>query len=433
MNGRDLQRLLADVFAATTARLDGESLVRRAVGEQPSLADASHVLAVGKVALPMWRGLSARGDSGAAVAVVPAPLVPAEPVPGLRVLPADHPQPTERSVAAARAVAAFVASVHGDGARLLVLLSGGSSSLMCAPADGLSLADKRAAVAAVAAAGATIAELNTVRKHLSAIKGGRLGAVARVPVDVLALSDVIGDDAAVIGSGPFSPDPSTFAAAQAVIARLGAKVPAAVEAHLAAGARGAVEETPKPGDARLARVRYRIIAGPDHARAEARRQVEAAGFAAGEIGDLPANTEMSVEALAAVVVETARAALGAAPARPRVFVGNGEPTIKVAGDGRGGRATHLGLLVARGLATLPAPDRARVAFLAGGTDDRDGNSDVSGALVDGNSWVRAVDSGLDPQRALDRCDSATLLATLGATIRGPGTSNMLDLHLLAVA
>src|SRR5438309_2164220 len=149
MSDRDVRRLLADVFAATAARLDGQALVRRALGDAPALVGATHVLAVGKVALPMWRGL------------------------------AD----TDR------------------GAR----------------------------------------------------------------VEALAVADVIGDDAAVIGSGPLSPDPSTFADAQAIIARLGAAVPAAVAAHLAAGARGAREETPKPGDARLANVRYRIIAGPDDA------------------------------------------------------------------------------------------------------------------------------------------------------------------------
>jgi hydroxypyruvate reductase len=308
----------------------------------------------------------------------------------------------------------------------------------------LSLADKRAAVSAVAAAGATIGQLNTVRKHLSAIKGGRLALLTGAPVDVLALSDVIGDDPATIGSGLFSADPTTFADAQQVIARLGVNVPASVATHLQAGAAGGFAETPKLGDPRLDRVHYRVIAGPDTARAEARRQAEIAGW---DVGDLPANSEHSVTELAAIVVERARQLLAApaprqllaAPAARRcVLIGNGEPTIKLRGAGRGGRATHLALLVARGLGQLleQPPDAARgkttVAFLAAGTDDRDGSSDVSGGAVDGATWHRAVAQGLDPQGALDRCDSATLLEKLGATVRGPGTSNLLDLHFLAV-
>ncbi|HXI54623.1 MAG TPA: DUF4147 domain-containing protein, partial [Polyangia bacterium] len=176
----DVRLSLAELFAATAARLDGEALVASALAGAAALTKATHVLAVGKVALPMWRGWASTSASMAqaqALAVVPAPLVPDAPPEGsqrLQILAADHPQPTERSVAAARAVATFVAGLVAGRHRLLVLLSGGSSALLCAPADGLALADKRAAVGAVAAAGATIGQLNTVRKHLSAIKGGRL-------------------------------------------------------------------------------------------------------------------------------------------------------------------------------------------------------------------------------------------------------------------
>jgi hydroxypyruvate reductase len=446
----DVRLSLAELFAATAAGLDGEALVASALAAGgAALAKATHVLAVGKVALPMWRGLAAAALSPArALAVVPAPLVPDAPLDELRslqIIAGDHPQPTERSVAAARAVAAFVAGVDATSRpRLLVLLSGGSSALLCAPADGLSLTDKRAAISAVAAAGATIAQLNTVRKHLSALKGGRLALLTGAPVEVLALSDVIGDDPATIGSGPFSADPTTFADAQQVIAQLGANVPASVAGHLQAGAAGGFSETPKPGDPRLDQVRYRIIAGPDTARAEARRQAQSAGW---DVGDLPANSEHSVDQLTAIVVQRAQQLLAApaarqlfaAPAARRcVLIGNGEPTIKVSGTGRGGRATHLALLVARGLDQLlgQLPDAARgqanVAFLAAGTDDRDGSSDVSGGAVDGATWARAVAQGLDPQGALDRCDSATLLQKIGATVRGPGTSNLLDLHFLAV-
>ncbi|HEX3698163.1 MAG TPA: DUF4147 domain-containing protein [Polyangia bacterium] len=435
MNGHDIRPSLVELYARVAARLDGETLVRDALGAEGTGTDGvTHVLALGKVALPMWRGLGdggpASGGARKALAVLPAPLAPLAAIPGLRVLPSDHPHPTERAVAAAEEVLAFVRAARADaGARLLVLLSGGTSSLLCAPAGGLSVADKRAGIAAVAAAGATIGQLNAVRKHLSQIKGGRLALATDVPTLVLAMSDVIGDDPATIGSGPLSPDPTTFADAQRIIARLGAAIPPTVAAHLEAGARGLAEESPPPGDRRLDHVRYRVIAGPDTARAEARRQAVAAGWS---IGDLPANTELTVEHLATIVVDRARAALATASAAPQLLIGNGEPTIKVSGDGRGGRATHLALLVARGLAQWPETSCAQVAFLAAGTDDRDGNSDVSGAVVDGTTWARALAENRDPQGAIDRCDSASLLAALSATVRGPGTSNLLDLHFLAI-
>ena len=152
----DVRLSLAELFAATAARLDGEALVASALAGAAALTKATHVLAVGKVALPMWRGWATASVAPAqALAVVPVPLVPDAPPEGsqrLQILAGDHPQPTERSVAAARAVAAFVAGLDAGRHRLLVLLSGGSSALLCAPAGGLSLADKRAAVSAVAAA-----------------------------------------------------------------------------------------------------------------------------------------------------------------------------------------------------------------------------------------------------------------------------------------
>src|SRR5262249_19512148 len=166
-----------------------------------------------------------------------------------------------RSVAAATAARALIESL-GSHDRLLVLLSGGASSLLTLPADGLPLADKRSAVTTVARAGATITELNTVRKHLSAIKGGRLALPCQAPVTVLALSDVIGNDPGTIASGPFSPDVSTYAQALDLVRRLAPGAPPSVLALLETGARGELPETPKPGDARLGHVDYQILAGP---------------------------------------------------------------------------------------------------------------------------------------------------------------------------
>jgi glycerate-2-kinase len=408
---------LTEIYLDVARAVDGAGLVAEALAGDRS-ARGARVLAVGKVALPMFEGFtSVVGDPPAALVIAPEGEV--WPRPGLRILHADHPKPTARSEAAARAALAFVGDLGAED-RLVVLLSGGGSALLAAPAPDLTLDEKRAAVSAVARAGATIGELNTVRKHLSAIKGGRLALATAATTTVLALSDVVGDDPATIASGPFSPDPTTFAQALALVRRLAPGAPAAAHAHLEHGAAGGEPETPKPGDPRLAHVTYRVLAGPERVAALARARVEQADAAA---EDLCRNTEDAVPALAASYALRARREVGRGP---RVLVGNGEPRIVVTGSGRGGRSTHLALLLAREVAGMP------VSFLAAGTDQYDGTAGAAGAVIDGTTWERAVTAGLDPARALDRCDSATVLQALGCLVRGPGRSNLLDLHLLAI-
>jgi len=418
------------IFLEVASHVDGATLVSEALSSNPTLVAAGplHVLAVGKVAFPMFDGLVARvGQARVATGLLIAPETrfPKElhlPL-GVRALVSDHPEPSERSVAAGRAARALIEGLS-PADRLVVLLSGGGSAAMAVPAEGLSLDEKRATTKAVARAGASIAELNTVRKHLSAIKGGQLAVATKAQTTVLTLSDVVGSDPGVIASGPFSPDATTFAQALALVERLAPTAPAAVIAHLRRGAKGALAETPKPGDLRLGHVEYKLLAGPERVPAEAKRIVESQGLGA---STLSSNTEASVEDLASDYGRLARRE-GQAGGRARILIGNGEPTIVVRGGGRGGRSTHLALLMAREIAGMP-----NVAFLAAGTDDRDGSSDASGAIVDGSTWERAQSQGLDPAGALERCDSETPLKALGGLVRGPGTSNLLDLHLLAIS
>ena len=431
MTDSDPRKLALEVFLEVAAHVDGAALLRGPATAE-AVAAATHVLAVGKVAFPMLLGAGASVPPGSAprptLAIAPGPRVPAEVPLGVQVFPGDHPTPSARSVAAAEAALAFVRAL-GPGDRLLALFSGGASSLRCAPAPRLTLEDKRAATGAVSRGGAAIGALNAVRKHLSAIKGGRLALESRAPVTVLALSDVIGGEPATIGSGPFSPDPTTYADALAAVAATQAQIPEVARLHLERGQRGELSETPKPGDPRLAHVTWTAIAGPERVPAEARRAAEARGLAA---GTLSRDAEDDVDTLAAAYLDRAVHEAGAGGA-PRVLIGNGEPTIKVGADaGKGGRSTHLALAVARGLAALPASTHGRIAFLAAGTDDRDGDTPVSGGLVDGTTWTRIRAAGVDPQRALERWDSYTALAAAGDTVTGPGTSNVLDLHLLIV-
>ncbi|HEX4406440.1 MAG TPA: DUF4147 domain-containing protein, partial [Polyangia bacterium] len=423
MTELDARKLCTEIFHEVAAHVDGAALVRGAAKSE-AVAAATHVLAVGKVAFPMLKGVSVAADSAPrpTLAIAPGARVPASIPIGVRVSPGDHPTPTARSVAAGEAALAFVRALAPTD-RLLVLLSGGASSLMCAPAPGLTLDDKRATTGAVMRGGASIGMLNAVRKHLSAIKGGRLALESRAPVTVLAISDVIGGEPATIGSGPFSPDPTTFADALASVAQTGAFIPDVARTHLERGARGELPETPKPGDPRLAHVTWTAVAGPERVPAEARRAAEARGLRAGVLSH---DAEDDVDTLAAAYLDRAHHEVGAGGAA-RVLYGNGEPTIKVGdGAGKGGRSTHLALAVARGLATLPAALQRRVAFLAAGTDDRDGDTPVSGGLVDGTTWARLRAAGVDPQRALDRWDSFTALSAVGDTVTGPGTSNVLD-------
>jgi glycerate 2-kinase len=407
----DLVRALYDEVAG---RVDGAALVEAAASA--GLAGAP-VLAVGKAALSMLEGLErAVGPAPAALAIAPEGSDP-------RVIIADHPRPTERSVAAAAQARRFVAAATD---RLVVLLSGGGSALMCAPGPGLSLEVKAATVAALGRAGATIGQLNTVRKHLSAVKGGRLALETGAAVTVLALSDVVGNDPGTIASGPFSPDPTTFAEAAALVSRFCPDAPGLD--FLRRGAAGELPETPKPGHPGLARVRYQVIAGPDRVVEEARRSVAARDLHAGVLAtDTEAPVEDLARAYAGFTGKVPGTVLtGKVPGT--VLIGNGEPRIVVpAGAGRGGRATHLALLMARGMA-----GRAGVAFLAAGTDRRDGSAPASGAAVDGDTWARAVSAGLDPEGALARYDSATPLEQLGCLVHTPARSNLLDLHLLAI-
>lgn len=411
----ELESALRRVYAAVLDRVDGAALVAPVAAALPP-ADA--VLAVGKASVAMLDGLVAAGRAPARGLLVAAPraLPPGyRPPPGIALAVGEHPEPGPGSLAAGRAALALAEAIDPD-ETLLVLLSGGASALCAAPAAGLTGAELAATTRALLDGGVEIGALNAVRKHLSAISGGRLAARCRGRVVGLVLSDVVGDDLATIASGPLSPDPSTHADALAAVGAL--LVPGAVRAHLAAGAEGRVAETPKPGDPCFSRVDLRLVGSPAQVPDLAAAAASGEGLAA-RVVDVGVQGE--VEAVAAAwAARAARIGPGAA------WVGGGEPTVTVRGDGIGGRCTHLALRVARAIAGRPD-----LAFLAAGTDDRDGRAEVAGAVVTGATWGEALARGLDPEAALARYDSATVLAALGCGVPGRARSNLLDVHLLA--
>jgi hydroxypyruvate reductase len=299
---------------------------------------------------------------------------------------------------------------------------------MALPADGVSLHDKRLASARLLGEGAEIHALNTVRKHLSAIKGGQLAASAVGTVLTLAVSDVVGDDLTAIGSGPTVSDPTTFGEALGILDAHGGRgrYPNAVVARLLRGVAGDVAETPKPGDARLARSYARVIGGWRTAIEGARTAAATRGYA--------------VHVIEAPVVGEARvAALGLldAAARARVdhrlplcVLAGGETTVRVSGSGRGGRNQECALAMAEGIGRL-----APVAVAASvGTDGVDGPTDAAGGVVDSTTLERAEAAGLaSPSRYLDNNDSYTFLDTLGDLIRtGPTTTNVGDLQIMLI-
>ncbi len=337
---------------------------------------------------------------------------------------AAHPVPDQSSVRAARR-ALSLADGLGEGDTLLVLLSGGASSFLCAPAAGLTLKDKQAVTAALLRAGASIDEINTVRKHLSAIKGGHLAARAFPARTVtLAISDVVGDDPAVIGSGPTVGDPSTLEEARDVLARYGIAPSVAVRHHLSA----ALSETPKPDDPRLARTEYRLIATPGDALEAAAQAARAAGLEPVLLGD-------AVEGEAGAVARAhADLALNYATAgTPAVLLSGGELTVALgARSGVGGPNQHYALALAQAL------DGARgIWAIACDTDGCDGvpvqGRDIAGAMIGPGTLTRARNKGLDPATALARHDAGAFFAALGdGVVTGPTGTNVNDFRAILI-
>lgn len=420
---RPLASTCDDIYRAALERLGAARRVAEALAEAPLPPGPVRVLALGKAAVPMIEAALATLGGRARDPLCVHPEGTRAPA-GVRAIAAGHPRPTRGSLEAGEAIGAW-ADANGA-ATALVLVSGGGSALAVAPAAGLSLEDKADALAAVMRAGATIQELNAVRKHLSALKGGRLGArLAPAQVRVLVLSDVPGDDLSSIASGPLVPDPTTWGDVAAILDRTGTRraLPAPVRAFIDAES-AAGRETPKPGDPRFASIAHRLLAGPvDLARAAA--EAAAARGIAAEAD--PAPLVGDVAAVAARLGAWARQSAGRGP---RLLALGGEPTIRIppaAVRAEGGRAQALALLAAKEIAGL------RAAVLAAGSDGRDGPTEHAGAVVDGTTAADAAARGVDLDAALAEARSGPACAALGAAIpRFETGTHVCDLVMVAV-
>jgi glycerate 2-kinase len=344
------------------------------------------------------------------------------------VAEADHPVPDRSGQRAAARLCAMAAEL-GRRDLLLVLLSGGASSLLPAPVAGVTLADKQRTTQELLRCGASIREINTVRKHLSRIKGGRLAELTEATVVTLILSDVLGDDLSAIASGPTVPDPTTYQDAVAIAKRhrIWRALPQRVRQHLNRGCQGFASETPKPGSSLFRRVHHHIVGNNAAAVAAVIRAAREAGLRT--LVYRPALTgEARVEgqrfgALARNIVRE-----GKPLQRPCCVVAGGETTVTVTGKGTGGRAQEFAAAAALEIAGL-----AKVWVVAIGTDGTDGPTDAAGAVIDGHTVSRAQRLSVDLKGALKRHNTYPALKKLQQLIiTGPTGTNVNDLYLLLV-
>jgi len=342
----------------------------------------------------------------------------------IEVVEAAHPVPDLRGQHAAERILHMVQDLSEDDL-VICLISGGGSALLTLPAAGLTLADKQAVNRALLACGAPIGEMNCVRKHLSAIKGGRLAAAAHpAQVVTLIISDVPGDDPSSVASGPTVPDSTTFAQARSILTRYGVTGPLSVIEHL----ERAADETPKANDPRLARAEAVMIATPWTSLEAAAAVARNAGIAPLLLGDA---IEGEARELGRAMAGFARSAAvrGHPVHAPGVLISGGETTVTVHGDGRGGRNVEFLLSLAIALDGLPG-----VWAIAGDTDGVDGAEEIAGAIVTPDTLARAAALGIDPHERLARNDAHGFFGALGdQVVTGPTLTNVNDFRAILVA
>ena len=341
----------------------------------------------------------------------------------IEIVEAAHPVPDEAGLRAAECILEMVQGLTPDDL-VLCLISGGGSALLALPAAGLTLQHKRVVNHELLVSGADIAEMNCVRKHLSAIKGGRLAAAA-APARVVALmiSDVPGDDPAVIASGPTVPDPTSYADALAILKRYGIRPPPAVQVHL----ESALDETPKPDDPRLARAEAQLIARPQDSLEAAAEVARRAGVTPLILGDsIEGEAREVARVMAGIALQSKRHGQPAPP--PCVLLSGGETTVTVRGKGRGGRNVEFLLGLAVALNRAPG-----IHALACDTDGIDGTEDNAGALLGPDSITRAREQGLDALTRLADNDGYSFFAGLDDLIvTGPTLTNVNDFRAILV-
>jgi len=441
MDTKTLRSAARKIFDAAVQAVDPAEAVRRHLvregntlrfgGERLDLSAMRRVVVVGlgKAGATMTTAveeiLGDRIDRGVVVTKY-GHLLPTKQV---RLHEAGHPVPDAAGMAGAQAILDCLQGLTAEDL-VLVLISGGGSALTPAPVAGITLEEKQALTKALLACGADIREMNTLRKHISRVKGGQL-ARAAMPARVvtLILSDIVGDPLDAIASGPTVPDPTSYADALAILDKYGirAAIPASIRGHLEAGAAGRQPETPKPGDPAFVKVSNVMVASNIQAlraaEAEARRlgltPLILSSFIEGETRDV-------ARMHAALALEVRASGLPLPP--PVCFITGGETTVTLKGKGKGGRNQEFALAAAFDLAGLPA-----AVVLSGGTDGTDGPTDAAGAVADGETVARARALGLNPRASLENNDAYHFFEKLGDLLMtGPTGTNVMDVRLVLI-
>lgn len=338
-----------------------------------------------------------------------------------------HPVPDAAGVEGARRIAEIAAGA-AEQDLIFCVISGGASALMPLPAEPITLEEKQETTKLLLACGASIHEINAVRKHLSRIKGGQLARLAQpATVISLLLSDVIGDDLDVIGSGPTAPDSSTFAEAKALLERYGIydRVPAAVRERIEQGVAGNVEETPKPGAPEFSRTQNLVVGSNLLAVNAAAAKARELGYRTMVLSTFVEGETREVARVHAAILKEIRAT-GRPLRPPACVISGGETTVTLRGDGLGGRNQEFVLAAA-----IDLDGYAGVVVFSGGTDGTDGPTDAAGAIADGKTLARAREKGLEARRYLARNDSYHFFEAIGDLIKtGPTNTNVMDVRIL---
>lgn len=418
--GREPEALLRSLFDAAIA------------AAQPALCLPAHlpprpkgrtiVIGAGKASAAMARALEDHWD-GPLEGIVVTRYGYEVPCQHIEIVAAAHPVPDSAGLVATQRIRSAVQNLSADDL-VIALISGGGSSLLVAPAPGLTLADKQSINTALLRSGATISEMNCVRRHLSAVKGGRLGAACH-PAQVLTLliSDVPGDRPMDIASGPTVPDPSTCADALAIIHRYGIQISDVARTHLESGAL----ESVKPGDAALSGALTRTIAAPQMALEAVAKVARAAGVTPYILSDCLEGEARDIgKAHAAIVRQIV--AHGQPFAAPCVLLSGGETTVTIKGSGRGGRNVEFLLSLAVALEGLEG-----VSAIAGDTDGVDGAEEIAGAVISPDTLARAWALGMNPRTSLDANDAHGFFQALGdSVITGPTLTNVNDFRAIYI-
>ena len=411
---------LNDLFAAALAVADPARSLAAHLPARP--AGRIVVVGAGKAAASMAAAVEAAWD-GPVEGLVVTRYGHGAQTRSIEVVEAAHPVPDAAGRAAAERILALAEGL-GEGDLLLALISGGGSALLSLPAEGITLEEKQAVNAALLRCGAPIGEMNCLRKHLSAIKGGRLAAAAHpAKVVTLAISDVPDDDRAAIASGPTVADPTSYADARAIVAKYGLELPDSVNRLLEA----APDETPKPGDPRLANAEYRLIATPQMSLEAAAAMASKAGVTPLILGDSLEGEAREVAQVMAGIAKQVRRHGQPLPA-PCLLLSGGETTVTLRGQGRGGRNAEFLLALAVALDGLPG-----VSAVAGDTDGIDGSEDNAGALVLPDTLARAAERGIDAKARLADNDGYGFFESLGDLIvTGPTLTNVNDFRAILI-